>query len=193
MDLVDSSYDILDRIHNSPQFGGAAGIVPSWIALDPETGELQPAAEMDGNWSQFNASSSRVLWRLALDWLWFTDNRAKTALDNIALPYQQLNSSQRLVAAYGPDGQPAADYESLSMYATSLAGVLVGQNRDLALSVFATRILHAYHDDGTDRYWGDPDNLDDQNWGWFSTALVDGGMANLSDRQPVVDWSQVLP
>jgi len=133
------------------------------------------------------------LWNLALDWLWFSDDRAKEATQGISLPNQRLSSKQPLLAAYTVDGQPAADYEATSRYATALAGVLVGNDRNLALSVFATKVMRAYQNNGTDRYWGDLDDFYDQNWSWFATALVDGGMANLWTGQEVVNWDQALP
>ena len=98
-----------------------------------------------------------------------------------------------LGATYGPDGTPVADYEATSMYATTLAGFLVGPNPTLAHTAFATKILHDFQVDRNGAYWGDPTNYYDQNWAWFATALMDGGLANLWRDQRVIPWDQALP
>ncbi|MBV9544240.1 MAG: hypothetical protein JOY61_07665, partial [Chloroflexi bacterium] len=193
LDLVDSSYDILGRIRASSQFGGSAGVVPNWIALDPNTGELKPADALGPGWSLFDYESSQVPWRLGLDWLWFKDNRATDALAGITLPYRQLSSDNFLLAAYMADGQPAADYEATSMYAATLPGVLISQDRNLAETVFADKVLRDYHVDGGTAYFGNPDDLNDQTWSWFATALMDGGMANLWSGDSALQWDEVLP
>lgn len=190
--LVDSSYDLLGRIHASPDFGGAGGVVPNWLALDATTGELKPADALGADWALFGYDASRLPWRLALDWLWFRDNRARQALNGIDLPYRELARTHSLAATYAPDGTPVADYESTSMYATTLAGVLVAQDQSLAQSVFADKVLRSYSNDGTTAAWGDVNNYYDQNWGWFATALIDGGMTNLWAGETILKWDQGL-
>jgi hypothetical protein len=91
------------------------------------------------------------------------------------------------------DGTPAVEHESLSMYAGTLGGLLVAQDRGLAHRVFAEKILHSYQNEAGLAYWGDINAYYDQNWAWFATALMDGGMANLWAGQTVLNWDQVLP
>jgi endo-1,4-beta-D-glucanase Y/4-amino-4-deoxy-L-arabinose transferase-like glycosyltransferase len=193
LDLVDSSYNVLDRIHQSEALGGAAGVVPNWVALDATTGELLPADGVHNQASQFSFDASRLPWRLTLDWLWFQDDRARSALAYVSLPARELTATGQLKAAYKLDGQPAAEYEATSMYAGTLPGLLVGAEPALAHTVFATRILRAYENTGAEAYWGDPDNYYDQNWAWFATALMNGGMANVWADETVVSWDRVLP
>lgn len=187
-DLVDSSYDVLASIRSTPGFGGDAGLVPNWVELDSATGDLEPADAMGPNWSQFGYDASRLPFRLALDWLWFKDDRAKQALAGISLPGQELAQSGRLGAAYNSDGSPAANNETTSMYATNLAGVLVSQDPSLAEQVFAQKVLGAYQNDASGTYWGDINDYYGQNWAWFATALMDGGLSNLWAGQTVTNW-----
>jgi endoglucanase len=192
-DLVDSSYDVLAAVRGAPEFGGAAGVVPNWLVLDPLDGRPQPAQALGNRWSEFSYDASRLPWRLALDWLWNQDDRSKESLAGLDLPRRELTASDRLAAAYNVDGTAAADWEATSMYAATLGGLLIGRDRDLAHHVFATKILHSYENDGANAFWGDVNDYYDQNWAWFATALMDGGMANLWAGQSVLNWDEVLP
>jgi endoglucanase len=178
-ELADSSYDVLERILASSELGGEAGLAPNWLMLDTRTGELLPADELGPKASEFSYDASRIPWRIALDYLWFEDNRAYETLRGLSLPRRELESSGRLFAAYNPDGSPAADYESLSMYAGVVPGLLV-VDEGLAQRVYAEKIANRYTNDPGGAYWGeDPNNYYDQNMAWFATAVVDGSMSNL--------------
>jgi endoglucanase len=191
--LVDSSYDLLARIRARPELGGAAGVVPNWLLLDPATGEPVPAGLLGDRAQEFSYDASRLLWRLALDWLWFEDDRAREALAGVGLPARTLQRDGVLRAAYRLDGTPAADYEATSMYAATLPGVLVGGDRDTALRVYADKLLRQYRSDARATYWGDPQDYYGQNWAWFATALVDGSMGNLWAGETSINWDEVLP
>lgn len=195
-DLSDSSYEILADISESPELGGEAGLVPDWIALDPQTGEPLPTEVSERSPDQlsgrFSFDASRVPWRIGLDYLWHKDSRALDTLENLDLPRREIENEGRLLAAYEPDGTPAADYEATSTYAGVLPGLLVGGDPALAHEVFADEIIGEYREgnDETGAHWGDePDNYYDQNMAWFATAVMDGSMGNLYAGEETVDWS----
>jgi len=198
MDLVNSSYEVLEQINDDPQFGGEAGIVPNWIALDSETGELLPPDEADlgTHADEFSFDASRVPWRLALDWLWFQDNRARAAMNGLSLPQEELRREGRILAAYEADGTPAAEHEATSMYAGVLPGLLLAEEREdrnLAHQVFADEIMGSYTDDAGQAYWGDdPQDYYNQNMAWFATAIMDGSMSNLLIGEETIDWREAL-
>jgi endoglucanase len=198
MNLVDSSYEVLAQIQADPEFGGEAGLVPNWVALDAETGALLPADEDEVGTPpmQFSFDASRVPWRLALDWLWFKDDRARKTLDNLSLPRQELQRDGRLLAAYEADGTPAVEYEATSMYAGVLPGLLLAndrEERDLAHQVFAEEILGSYVDGPGSAYWGDdPEDYYNQNMAWFATAIMEGSMSNLWMGETTIDWNEAL-
>jgi endoglucanase len=199
MELVNSSYEVLAQIHADPKFGGeAAGLVPNWIELDADTGALLPADENEVGTPpmQFSFDASRVPLRLALDWLWFKDDRARNALDNLSLPRQELQRNGKLLAAYKTDDTPAVDYEATSMYAGVLPGLLLAdtrEERDLAHEVYAKDILGSYVDGPGSAYWGDdPKDYYNQNMAWFATAIMDGGMSNLWMGEKTIDWNEAL-
>ncbi|HEX8966638.1 MAG TPA: glycosyl hydrolase family 8, partial [Chloroflexota bacterium] len=192
MDVVDSSYDVLGQVRSNPDLGGAAGVVPNWVGVDPATGALSRADVMGEQATQFSFDASRMPWQLTLDWLWFKDDRAKQALHAINLPERELSTNGRLSAAYHLDGTPAVDYEATSMYAGTLGGLLFADDRSLVHRVFAARILRSFNDANGATYWGDPHDYYSQNWGWFATALMDGSMSNLWAGQTSINWDDGL-
>jgi endo-1,4-beta-D-glucanase Y len=196
-ELSDSSYEILADISESPELGGDAGLVPDWIALDPQTGEPLPTEVSERSPDQlsgrFSFDASRVPWRIGLDYLWHKDSRALDTLENLDLPRREMENEGRLLAAYEPDGTPATDYEATSTYAGVLPGLLVGGDPALAHEVFADEIIGEYREgnEETGAHWGDePDNYYDQNMAWFATAVMDGSMGNLYAGEETVDWRE---
>src|SRR5262249_1239377 len=141
MGLVDSSYDVLSQIRSSADLGGSAGVVPNWVAVDRQSGELSPADMMGDPATQFSFDASRLPWQLALDWLWFKDDRAKQAIQGVSLPERDLAANGQLSAVYHLDGTPAANYEAMSMYGGTLAGLLFADDQSLVQKTFATKIL----------------------------------------------------
>jgi endoglucanase len=194
MDLVDSSYGILERVRASSELGGEAGLAPNWLALDKDTGELLSANGLvEGQADEFSYDASRLPWRLSLDWFWFKENRAREVLEGLSLPRRELEQQDRLLASYNPDGSPAADHDAISVYAGVLPGLLFGGDQAMAHKVFTERILGEYTDDPEGSYWGeDPDGYYDQNMAWFATAVMDGAMSNLWEGEEVIDWDRIF-
>jgi endo-1,4-beta-D-glucanase Y/4-amino-4-deoxy-L-arabinose transferase-like glycosyltransferase len=197
MDLVDSSYRILEQVRASSELGGEAGLAPDWLALDSDSGKLLSADGLvDSQADKFSYDASRLPLRLSLDWLWFEDERALEAIRGLSFPRQELEREGQLLAAYQPDGSSAADYESMSMYAGVLPGLLISEGEDpqLAHKVFSEKILTAYVNDAHSAYWGeDADNYYNQNMAWFATAMMDGAMSNLWRGERVIDWEKKVP
>jgi endoglucanase len=192
--LADSSYEILQDIQASPELGGEAGVVPNWVAVDPETG-APDAADLDGlPTDEFSFDATRVPWRVSLDYLWFRDERALEVMEGLNLPRRQIEDEGRLFASYDLVGEPTADYEATSAYAGILPGLLVGGDPAVAHKVFAEKIVGAYNAGGArgaGAHWGeDPDDYYNQNMAWFATAVMDGSMGNLYAGEEVVEWGE---
>lgn len=193
-DVVDASYDALAKIQAHPDFGGPAGLIPNWVALDKVTGEPISAHPHVDRANEFSWDASRVSQRMALDWIWFKDDRAKQVIDRLSFPRTQLEAGDPLYAAYHLDGEIYEGYEATSMYAGVVPGLLVGGHRDLALRVYADKVLNSYVDDGVaPPHWGgDPDDYFNQNIAWFACALFNGSMSNLWAGETTIQWDQVV-
>lgn len=191
LELVESSYDLLDMLQADVRFGGASGLLPTWVGLDPETGALVPAQGVEGA-DLFGYDGLRAPWRLTLDWLWYRDERAKAALGRFRHLRETLEREGRLAATYGLDGTPQADHESIAMYAGVTPALLFSGGDAIAFQTFEQKLAGAYVEDASGAYWGDPDNYYDQNWAWFATALLDGAMGNLWAGDERLDWSRIV-
>lgn len=185
--LVDSSYTILERIRADERWG-EQGFAPNWIALDAQTGALKPATAFGTYANEYSFDASRITWRVALDWLWFKDARARAALDGFDGLQRTYERDGRLVAAYNVDGTPAADHEALSMYAGAMGQLMFSYDRTVPHTVYQDKLLAAYQDTPQGAYWGDPNNYYDQNWAWFGTALINGELGNIWHGQGTVKW-----
>jgi endo-1,4-beta-D-glucanase Y len=177
--LVDSSYDILARIRADARLGGPAGLAPNWVALDATTGALRSASQFGDYANEYSYDASRLPWRIAVDQLWFSDPRAKIALEGLSLPEQAFQQNGKIAAAYDINGAPTVDHEAISMYAGAMGSLMFARDRHLPDQIYTGKIMSQYHENGVEAYWGDPNGYYDQNWAWFATALVNGKLGNL--------------
>jgi len=184
-ELIESSYALFAEIADSATTGGVAGLVPNWIVVDAKTGQPGRATGLVRSPDEFSFDASRVPFRLALDWMWFGEPRALAALEEMHLAATELGESGRLVAAYDLEGRPIADYESSTMYA-GVIPLLLLENREVATRVLTEKVIGpALANDGQDHssYYA-------QNWAWFATAFMDGGMANLWAGETTASWRE---
>jgi endo-1,4-beta-D-glucanase Y len=191
LELVDSSYALLDKLHADERFGGQRGLLPTWVGLDPATGGLMPAEGVEGA-DVFGYDGLRAPWRLSLDWLWYHDERAREAIGRFTFLRETLEQDGKLDATYSLDGTPQAGHESIAMYAGVAPALLFSGGDAIAFQVFDQKLAGAYTEGASGAYWGDPSNYYDQNWAWFSTALLDGAMGNLWEGDERLDWSRVV-
>lgn len=172
-DLVDSSYHVMDAIANSSELGGQTGAVPNWVGIDRATGVIGLAPEMGRYGEQFSFDASRVPWHLAVDYLWFGDERALRLLGDFDLAKREIERTGRLASEYGLDGSVVGDYESISMYAGTLPSLLLGGAEKQAYEILARKVIAPMvSGDQQVGYY-------DRNWAWFTIALFDGGFSNL--------------
>lgn len=76
LELIDSSYAILQKLSQGFDGQRGVGVVPDWIGLDQE-GVLTPVKNFssDATWD-----AVRMPWRVALDRLWFQENQGHAYL-----------------------------------------------------------------------------------------------------------------
>lgn len=184
MELVDSSYALLAQIRADPRFGGAVGLAPNWLALDVASGALRPASNFGPYADEFSFDASRLPWRLALDWRWFSDPRAQQALEGLHFLPDTFAREGRLMGIYRVDGTPVVTYETISMYGGGIGGLVLEKDRALIERMYQEHLMRAYRNDTQGSYWGEPDNYYDQNWAWFGTALAENRLVNLWERRP---------
>ncbi len=169
--LRDSTYALLARLTQKlgPQKG--VGLFPDWCQINGQ-GELNPTPGRD---THFGWEAVRLPWRLALDSLWFQEERATRILTEQFLPFfkKEWQGRGRLMALYSYGGEPLASYESPVLYAGVLAAALAAGDRTFAREM-AEKILSFYRQEGEDAFFVSRDNYYANNWAWLGLALYAG-------------------
>jgi endoglucanase len=185
--VIDGTYRFLGRVAARPDLGGSAGVVPHWAQVDPKSGAPSPMASKTDRENLFDADASRLGWRVGLDWLWNRDPRARTELVALAMPRRELTQKSWLGRAYHLDGDPVDGSNTIGTYTTALPSVLFGGAPELAASTFTKDVLAPVV--GSQPL--NPEDAIGRSWAWFGTALMDGGLVDLTRTSGVVDWSTV--
>lgn len=167
--VIDTNYKFLfDSTFTFKQSGnsGPPKLPPEWIGVDKATKQLVAYKELS---SDYQLNSFRTYWRVALDYLWFEDNRALDYLQQSAEFFDKLKSQQLDPATqYSRAGQ---EQDNLRRPATLVSPIAIAKatNNQESLDYWQIR-LESYFD--TD-HWGQSENYYDQNWAWFAQAMID--------------------
>jgi endoglucanase len=175
--LSDNSYDILLAV-SKDKLGSPAssGLPPDWMSMDKTTGAFgKPAKDQTTN---YGFDAVRTPWRLALDWQWFKDPRAKQVLATMHFLGDQWHKHGQLKAIYARDGSVVGDYESLAMYGTAM-GYFLAIDPAAGREVYQRKLQVLYSPDTQSaveglRYY-------DGNWIWFGIALAQNALPNLTE------------
>lgn len=176
--LADNSYNILlEASQDKLDASESAGLPPDWIAIDRRTGALA-AADNKALTTKFSYDAIRVPWRMALDWQWFKDERAKTVLKNFDYLKDEWNKNKKLFAIYDHDGTPAVDYDSPAVYGATI-GYFSVMEPALADEIYTKKLSTLYSPDK--QKLEKPLSYYDDNWSWFGSALVLDKLPNLTE------------
>lgn len=175
--LIDTSYQILD---NSIALGldkkSSAGLPPDWVVIDTATGGLG-ASENPGQSTNFGYDAIRVPWRIALDWQWSGDPRARTVLSKMGFLDSVWNRDAALNAVYAHDGTPVSPlYQSPAAYGGAIGYFMVSAP-DAAREVYVRKLQSLYDPDT--QTWRLPLNYYDANIAWFGMALYNDALPDL--------------
>ena len=171
MELRDSAYALLARLARALGQQKGVGLFPDWCQVDAQ-GRPGPSPGRD---THFGWEAVRLPWRLALDSLWFREERAKRLLAQNFLPFfkKEWQNRGRLLAQYSYGGAALVNYESPVLYAGVLAGALAAEDRDFARQI-AEKILTFYREEKGQAYFVSPDHYYANNWAWLGLALYAG-------------------
>lgn len=169
--LRDSTYALLTLLSQGMGEQKGVGLFPDWCQVDAR-GRPGPAAGRD---THFGWEAVRLPWRLALDSLWFREERARGLLQQRFLPFFQKQSQARgrLAAIYSYGGEPLVGYESPVLCAGVLAAALAAGDQAFARQM-AEKILSFYQEEREQAFFVSPDNYYANNWAWLGLALYAG-------------------
>jgi endo-1,4-beta-D-glucanase Y/4-amino-4-deoxy-L-arabinose transferase-like glycosyltransferase len=193
MNVVDSSYDVLERIHNDKAFGGSVGLFPDWVAMDLQNGHLSTPTVNTPDVKQSARDASRIALNLSIDWLWNHDDRALNALRMDDFVTKQISNTGQALAAYNLDGTPATSQPSQATLVNAIPQILLIGQQATALKLYATNVLRGYDSSNGDYYWGaDQNNLYAQTTDWYTSAVMDGSLSNLWAGHSTIDWTHAF-
>ena len=175
--LVDSSYGLLEESIVSPlDKNKSAGLPPDWLQIDRKTGAI--TALVSGvQTTNYSYDAMRAPWRIALDWKWYGDPRARRLLDRMSFLKTEWHKRGLLYASYGHDGSLRSTYEAPAVYGGSMGYFSVSDPREAA-DVYRERLLILFDPDTNT--WRVPLSYYDANWVWFGMALYNDQLPNLA-------------
>jgi endoglucanase len=178
LDLVGTSYLALERCTRSTLGESrSSGLPPNWCVLNRRTGDPDPFpvyASTDYGYDAF-----RVMWRVALDRLWFGSQDARHYLEMTDYLSQQWSRQGWLAAQYRHDGAASGGWEDPTVYGGDI-GYFLATDSAAANSLLRGKLLMSYRRDGDAAYWGDRWSYYQQNWVWFGVAMASGHLRNLA-------------
>lgn len=176
--LIDSSYDLINKSIDEPiDKSKSAGLPPDWISLNKDTGAISAIQDSATLTTNYGYDAMRTPWRLALDYKWNKDERAKSTLNKMSFLKTQWQENGKLYSTYSHDGKTVKTDEVAESYATALSYFTI-TNPEIATEVFDKKLKTLY-DQNTNSWAGEMTYYGD-NWTWFSIALHDNKLDNLA-------------
>ena len=168
MDLVDSSYDVLNATTISRlDKSSSADLPPDWIVIDKTTGVIS-APTTENLTTNFGFDALRVPWRIALDYEWNKEPRAKAYLDQLSFLGKEWRKNKKIDTSYSHDGTVLDGMEAPAMYGGIIGYFMVSDPKDAA-DVYATKLKALFNPDTND--WKKPLGYYDDNWAWLGIGL----------------------
>lgn len=120
LSLIDSGYTVLQE---SARLSKVA--LPSdWVLLNSNTSRVSAIKGYRSVQTTYGVGAARIWWRLALDFVWFKDPRAKQFLQSHTTYLRQLwQKDRKIFAQIDLEGEPILDSEATTQYAMLYAAL----------------------------------------------------------------------
>jgi endo-1,4-beta-D-glucanase Y len=176
--VVDSSYDILAQSLALPlDKRASANIPPDWIQINRSTGAVE-AVKNTNLTTNFSYDALRTPWRLALDWQWYGEPRAKQLLDQMTFFTTEWNTSREVSVTYSHDGAMVGEHTEVPALYGGLIGYFIASDAANADNVYKEKLQVLYDTDTNS--WRTPLGYYDDNWAWFGIGMYLDLLPNLA-------------
>lgn len=180
MALVDSSYELLNKsIEGNLDKSSSSNLPPDWIAMNKQTGVISAVAGNANLTTNYSYDAMRTPWRLALDYKWYDEPRAKETLSKMSFLNKQWEDTGTIYSTYSHDGTTVKADEVAEGYATALAYFAVVKP-DVAKDVYEKKLKTLY--DQNTNSWSQDMTYYADNWAWLGIALYDNKLDNLAEK-----------
>lgn len=177
--LVDSSYELLNAsIDQNLDKSSSAKLPPDWIAMNKETGAISAVANSTTLTTNYGYDAMRTPWRIALDYKWYNEPRAKETLSKMSFLDKQWQDSGKIYSTYSHDGEVVKTDEVAEGYATALAYFAVVKP-DVAKDIYDKKLKTLYNQNSNS--WSQDMTYYGDNWAWFGISLYDDKLDNLAE------------
>ncbi|MGE5042498.1 MAG: glycosyl hydrolase family 8 [Candidatus Levyibacteriota bacterium] len=175
--LISPGYGLLNHAsQNILDKQTSTGLPPDWIAVASSSGQMA-ATNIPNLTTNYGYEAVRIPWRVALDYQW---NSSPDAINYLRNSFTYLTNlykqNSKLGAIYSHDGSELNGTESPTMYATSLAYLMV-ENPALAKKMYQEKILTLYSNDTNSFNSQLP--YYEQNWLWLGAALYNKALKQI--------------
>lgn len=173
-ELLDTGYDVLHK--SSQEISGVRGVgLPAnWVSVKDD-GSVVKADNFDINYTY---DAFRTSFRVALDYMWFGDARAKQYLlasGGREFLKNQYAQNSKVFAEYSHDGNSIGSYDNAGVYGVNM-GWFVAEDRDV-VSQFNQKIEAEY--ERNNGAFLSSNSYYMENWAWFGYALGTNRLPNL--------------
>jgi endo-1,4-beta-D-glucanase Y len=177
--VVDSSYDIIERSMDASLGSGTTTMPPDWVRIDKKSGTLLPPT--GGLTTNFGYDAMRTPWRMALDYAWYQDGRAKNILDKMSFLSDTWNTKKSISTTYTHAGEDVSHTESPAVYGGTIGYFLISDPSQ-AKEVYEQKLQFLF--DPNRNTWKDVLSYYDDNWAWFGIGLYNNLLPNLFTTLP---------
>lgn len=175
--LASTSYDILNKSMGMNLDKSSTNLMPpDWIVIDKKTAAVEAPPAQTGLSTNWSYDAMRTPWRIALDYIWFGDERAKATLDRMSFLKTEWEKNNALAISYMHDGTVVSATQAPAIYGGAIGYFIVADPRD-AQELYATKLEALY--DTNRSSWARPQSYYDENWAWFGMALYANELKNL--------------
>ena len=179
--LANNSYRILADVSDDKlNTVSASGLPPDWVIMNRQTGEFSAPSAESGQTTDFGYDAMRVPFRLALDYSWFKDPRAKQVLGKFSLLGREWEQHHQLAAVYSHDGTLKADYEAPPAIYGGTFGYFKVMQPQTSRQIYQAKLATLYDTDG--QKWKTELGYYDDNWAWFGIGLSQDALPNLTSE-----------
>jgi endoglucanase len=178
--LRENSYSFLERsMAEALDHPSSAHLPPNWVLVDRQSGSIRPTHN-PGLSTDYGYDAFRTPWRLALDYQWTGNERARSVLLIMDTLREEWQTSGKLYAEYSHDGKIRKDHESPAAYGANLSYFAIAEP-DLADEIFTRKLAPLY--DRNRQAWKHELGYYEDNFAWFGIALYAEQLPNYIKKE----------
>jgi endo-1,4-beta-D-glucanase Y/4-amino-4-deoxy-L-arabinose transferase-like glycosyltransferase len=176
--LVDTSYKVYSECSsNLLDKQNSVGLLPNWCEIT-SNGTVTLSNEKGYNDSTYSFDAATSNWRIALDYLWYKDPRDKAYLLKSKFLRTQWEEKGKILVGYTHDGYTGKNYQAAGPYGADIGNFII-TNKKEARDIYTNILQNKFYITSNNAYWDDPENIYDQTWAWYGTALYANKLPNL--------------